>query len=137
MARLRIPDWTPELSVGNPHIDAQHRLLVVLGRQVMELLDAPQADSGRFQQLINDIADAMRRHFETEEAVLAVNCCPALAEHRARHDQYIERMAELLFDGSNGDNDQAGLARLIHELVVEHVVEQDLPLKAYMKPSLR
>ncbi len=58
MAALQIPDWSPELSVGHPQIDAQHRQLIVLGKQAIELLYAPQADARRFHQLLNDIADA-------------------------------------------------------------------------------
>jgi hemerythrin len=135
MAELSIPDWSPELSVGNPQIDAQHRQLVVLGQQAMELLDAPQAGAVRFHQLLNDITDAVRRHFETEEAVLRSNNCPQLDAHRALHDQYLERLTELLFEGTNGDFDRMGLARLIHQLVAEHVVREDLPLKAYMQPG--
>ncbi|MEY5100146.1 MAG: hypothetical protein RJA36_2865 [Pseudomonadota bacterium] len=137
MADLRIPDWAPELSVGHPQPDAQHRQLISLGQQALELLDVPQADSGRFHQLLNDIADVMRRHFVAEEAVLQAKHCPALAEHRARHDQYLERLTELLYNGANGETDKVGLARLIHALVAGHVLEDDLPLKTYLQRTGR
>lgn len=137
MAELSIPDWSSELSVGNPQIDAQHRQLILLGQQAMELLHAPQPDARRFHQLLNDITDAVRLHFETEEAVLQANHYPLLGEHRAHHDRYIEQLTELLYDGTNGARNEAELARLTYELVVQHVVEEDLPLKAYMQPAGR
>ena len=135
MANLRMPDWGPDLSVGHPQLDAQHRGLIVLGQQVINLLDAPEAEAGQFHRLLNDIADAMRRHFVAEELVLKANRCPRLLEHRALHDQYLERLTELLYGGTNGITDKAGLARLIHELIDGHVRQQDLPLRAYMQPT--
>ncbi|MEN9903557.1 MAG: hypothetical protein RLZZ555_122 [Pseudomonadota bacterium] len=137
MAELNIPDWSSKLSVGNPQIDAQHRQLIVLGQQVLELLGASQPDARRFHQLLNDVTDAVRRHFETEEAVLQANHCPLLAEHRALHDQYTEDLTGLLYDGTNGVVHEEELARLIHDLVTVHLLEKDLPLKAYLKPTGR
>jgi len=133
MTDLRMPDWGPDLSVGHPQLDAQHRGLITLGQQVIDLLDAPDTEAGQFHRLLNDVADAMRRHFLAEEAVLQANRCPKLMEHRALHDQYLERLTELLYGGTNGIADKAGLARLIHELIDAHVRQQDMPLRAYLQ----
>jgi hemerythrin-like metal-binding protein len=137
MAKFSIPDWSPEFSVGNPQIDAQHQQLTVLGQQALALLQLAQADARRFHQLLNDITDAVRLHFKTEETVLQANHYPLLREHRAQHDQFIEQLTSLLYDGTNGEVHEAELARLAYDLVVRHMVEEDLPLKAYMQPSGR
>ncbi len=132
MTISQMPEWSQAMSVGNVLIDAQHRQLLGLGRQALELLQAPVLDPVRFHALLNDIADATRQHFETEEAILQAHQCPFLDAHRAEHDRYRERLTELLFDGIFGAGDRDGLARLIHELITEHVLQRDVPLKEYM-----
>lgn len=121
------------MSVGNSLIDAQHQQLLGLGRQAIELLGAPVVDDARFHLVLNDITDATRQHFETEEAILKAHHCPVLAEHRAEHDRFLERLTELLFNGTLGVSDRAGLAQLVHELVTDHVLQRDVPLKDYMR----
>jgi len=133
MSLSSLPEWSDEMSVGNFLIDAQHRQLLGLGRQALELLQASALDRVRFHALLNDIADATRQHFDTEEAILQSHQCPFLDAHRAEHDRYRERLTELLFDGIFGAADREGLARLIHELITEHVLLRDVPLKDYMR----
>ncbi len=135
MASLSMPDWGPDLRVGHPQLDAQHRGLILLGQQVVDLLDAPETEPGQFHRLLNDVADAMRRHFLAEEAVLQANRCPRLLEHRALHDRYLERMTELLYGTTTGVVDKAGLARLIHELIDGHVRQEDMALRSYFQPT--
>ena len=132
MTISQMPEWSSEMSVGNVLIDAQHRQLLGLGQQALELLHSPTVDPVRFHAVLNDIADATRQHFETEEAILQSHQCPVLEAHRAEHDRYLERLTDLLFDGIFGAGDRDGLVRLIHELITEHVLQRDVPLKEYM-----
>lgn len=121
------------MSVGNALLDLQQRKLCGLGRRTIELLNAPVVDDYRFHTVLNDIVDVVRWRFQAEEARLESNQCPALQEHRAEHHHYLERLTHLLFDGARGVIDRTGLAHFVHELINDHILQRDVPLKDYMR----
>lgn len=121
------------MSVGNALLDLQHRKLCGLGRRAIELLNAPVVDDNSFHLVLNDIVDVVRWRFKSEEARLESNQCPVYQEHRAEHDHYRQRLTRLLSDGAQGVIDRSGLAHLVHEMVTDHMLKRDIPLKDYMR----
>ncbi len=83
--------WTKKLFLGIPYLDAQH---LELDRQLAIVHDAFCA--GRVPDL-SAVLDGVRacssRHFDCEEAFMARCGDPAIEEHRARHREFMERIA--------------------------------------------
>jgi len=83
--------WTKDLILGIPELDAQH---LELDRQLALVHDALCA--GRVPDL-SAVLDGVRacssRHFDCEEAFMARCGHPAIEEHRARHREFMERTA--------------------------------------------
>lgn len=62
------PAWTPSLSVGNVGIDEQHKKLLLLAQQVVQLINAPlSANAQQLHGLMNDIVDLAWKTVATEE----------------------------------------------------------------------
>ena len=83
--------WTKDLLLGIPELDAQH---LELDRQLALVHDALCA--GRMPDLpavLDGVRACSSRHFECEEALLARRGDPALEEHRARHREFMQQVA--------------------------------------------
>jgi hemerythrin-like metal-binding protein len=134
----QIPIWTPYLSVGNAKLDEQHITLLVLGQNLLRLLQMDRLRNDQILCLLNDIAGLVSAHDALEESVLEENGCPTLAEHKATHEVSRAKLASLISDASNESLNRADLAREIADWKEHHIRETDLPVKQYMKtnPSL-
>jgi hemerythrin-like metal-binding protein len=133
----RIPLWTPYLSVGNAKLDEQHITLLVLGQNLLRLLEMDQLRNDQIQCLLNDIAGLVSAHDALEESVLEENGCPTLAEHKATHDVARAKLASLISDVSKNSLDKAALSREIADWREHHIRENDLPVKKYLKTNHR
>ncbi len=133
----QIPVWTPYLSVGNAKLDEQHITLLVLGQNLLRLLQMDQLRNDEIQDLLNDIAGLVAMHDALEESVLEENGCPTLAEHKATHEVSRAKLAGLISDASNNSLDKTVLAREIADWKEHHIRENDMPVKQYMKANPR
>jgi hemerythrin len=83
--------WTKELKLGVPDLDAQH---LELDRQLALVHDA--LCEGRVPD-VSAVLDGVRacssRHFDCEETFMARRGHPDLEEHRARHREFIAQIA--------------------------------------------
>jgi hemerythrin len=83
--------WTKDLILGIPDLDAQH---LELDRQLAVVHDA--LCDGRVPDLaavLAGVRTCSTRHFEREEAFMARWGHAGIDEHRARHRDFMERVA--------------------------------------------
>ena len=130
-----LPSWGPNLSVGNPELDRQHKKMLELARQTIELVESGSELRETFHRVLNDITDLAFQHFAAEEEVLARNGCPTLHEHKAEHDAYLEQLTRVLYQGSTGVDDRLALAQLMRDFTEHHLRETDLESKPYLRPA--
>jgi len=125
--------WRDSFSVGDPHIDDQHRQFFA---DVEAVLDAIERGAG-MEALIafyRDFHRALTGHFHDEEALLERTNFAGLAEHQAEHRALLDSVGEI----------EAGLAvgrapidmgRSVHHVfmaLVEHLVGVDMQFKAHL-----
>ena len=130
-----LPVWDPSMSVGNAELDEQHKLLLALNQRAADLLnDKAGAHIRReFRHLLNEIVDLAEVHFAAEERILALNGCPNLAEHKAEHYQFIELLAELIYQSMLKELKNKRLARLLSDYIEHHLRETDMSCREYMR----
>jgi hemerythrin-like metal-binding protein len=133
----QIPIWAPYLSVGNAKLDEQHITLLVLGQNLLRLLEMDRPRKDQIQCLLKDIAGLVSAHDALADSVLEDNGCPTLAEHKATHEVARAKLASLISDASNNSLDIAVLTREIADWREHHIRENDLPVKQFMKSNLR
>lgn len=95
-------DWSNELSIGIPEIDAEHQNLVAI---LNELDEATHAGKGTriMGQILERLLDYTETHFNSEEALMVASEYPGLALHRLQHRQLTGKAVKLRqkFVGSN------------------------------------
>jgi len=86
--------WTEEMSVNNPTIDAQHKQLL---KQVNILLDVilNQKNISIIKETVVFLDKYITGHLKYEEEYLAENMYPDLSEHQEIHKNFIKKYEEL------------------------------------------
>lgn len=79
-------EWSEELSVGIPEIDAEHRRLIGLVNGFHERLTAAEMPRTEIEEGLAAIAAEVKAHFATEESYLARIGSFRLESHRVLHE---------------------------------------------------
>ncbi|MBN1909517.1 MAG: hemerythrin family protein [Pirellulales bacterium] len=86
--------WTPALATGVAEVDQQHQELF---RQVNALADAMRQGEGKgsIEQTLDFLANYALQHFASEEQHMSQMNCPAAAENKKAHDQFLAKFREM------------------------------------------
>lgn len=91
---MALIDWSDDLSIGVPEIDAQHQHLVELVNGFGEA-----AARGRGTREVRALLEALYaytvEHFAAEEAYMATIGYPDLDHHRVLHQQLLTKLDDL------------------------------------------
>ncbi|BDG05339.1 bacteriohemerythrin [Anaeromyxobacter oryzae] len=88
-----IIEWSPDLAVGDPAIDAQHQELFRRVAALSAALDA--GDGGAVEPLFTFLRGHVVEHFGAEERVMREIAFPGYAVHRAAHDRFVRELEEV------------------------------------------
>lgn len=125
--------WDAAWETGIPAIDKQHKQLVDhVGRLLDAIMDGQTEID--IENSLFFLAQYTDFHFRDEEEIMAETRYPALAEHRARHTEMREQVAEMV--RTHVREPQAltvELVRYMHNWIINHVGTMDKALAAYLK----
>jgi len=86
--------WSEELDSGLKDIDRQHQYLLKLLRDMSENTEIP-GNSELFSHLLVEFNEAVLRHFDFEEALLAKLGYQYLEEHQQQHEKILQQLADV------------------------------------------
>jgi len=120
--------WGPDLELGIPEIDAQHRSLVDLANKLhAQLMNGESGDETR-----NSVAELFAysaTHFADEEAYFSRFNLPGIADHAAAHASFVARALE--FEerlASKAPADNSELLRFLQTWIRRHISRDDREL---------
>lgn len=99
--------------------------------------DDSSIGSDMFHRLLNDLACFASEHFSTEEFVLSSLNYPLFDEHKRQHDEYQERLTELLFAATTGDARKSDLILLLKDWWEQHMMNDDKKYQAFIASFAR
>ena len=81
-------EWTPDLAVGDPTIDAQHQELF---RRIDSLLEAMHRGEGKTEvlKLLDYLGTYVVEHFGAEQRAMVAIGDLGYASHKAEHDGFV------------------------------------------------
>ncbi|MBC7950400.1 MAG: hemerythrin family protein [Rhodospirillaceae bacterium] len=121
-------EWTPEFSVGQKVLDADHRKLIDILNQIY---DAWQEHSSTLElgRLFDELMDYTDNHFTREESKLSAHDYDDLTRHHAAH----ERLRELVMAfrsrhlaGQQADKLTEEMAKFLKSWLLDHILEEDM-----------
>jgi hemerythrin-like metal-binding protein len=135
-------EWTDDLKLGVPAIDAEHRELLRLTNEVLEAVSGAAASPELVQTMARLIARA-EGHFAAEELLLDRNNYPQLAAHRAEHARLItearrlrDRLAAISGDNPEQQEELRQLpieaANYFRRWLLDHILAEDRPYRPFL-----
>lgn len=124
-------DWTPDLSVGIPSIDRQHKMLV----DYINRLDAAMsagASAIELRAILDGLTKYAAAHFVYEELVFDTHHWPDSAQHKVMHENLGERVAGFVTRFNTGDRSVGhDLLDFLVSWLQTHIVKQDMQYARY------
>lgn len=127
--------WTSLMTTGVPELDDQHRALI---DTLNQLADAMSTNKGP-QEIGNILAFAgeyAQSHFQAEEAYFEKYHCPASAQNRQEHAEFLARFRELHDQFQKCGADFKFVSSVYRELsnwLVRHILGVDVQLRDALK----
>lgn len=126
------------MSVGEPHLDSDHRALIALINRLHDQLEwgEPRASlDDVFESLIAYIA----HHFAREEDVMAAAGAPAQDKHKGEHQSFSQDMRYIRDRYINGGDGGIGteLLDFLKNWLNHHILIQDMAYKPYVQDNPR
>lgn len=132
---MDIPLWTPELAVGEPHLDAQHQALFQAAAQFLRVVEDGPSDTV-LQETLVFLRRYTLRHFITEEGLLEASDYPGLMAHRALHARLSAALLEAEAKiASEGHARRGQELQAIVCAILEHIREEDRAYIPFLSPA--
>ena len=130
---MRLVAWDESLSVGAPDIDDHHREVFEQLNGFFDHMMRGEGMDGALPMMAM-LSRSMTDHFREEEALMSRLGFPALAQHRARHQAFVSRFADLEREIKGG---RAGSANALFEFCAkwlkDHIQAEDKALALYLR----
>ncbi len=86
-------EWNPAYSVNIGSIDAQHRSLLAIGRELCNAVSNGQSRALTFN-IVERLVQYTATHFAHEERLMGAHGYPHMAAHQAEHEALAAKMLE-------------------------------------------
>lgn len=132
---MAVMQWTENMSVGVPELDADHKELVRVINRLGECSE-DAAQSRTIRQCLFALLRYAEYHFAREEKVLAACHYPEAREHKLEHRDFVDRVNRLhrRFDDSPEAaaavfNDE--LLAFLRDWLIHHILIEDMAYRAH------
>ena len=126
--------WIDSFNIGIPIIDSQHhRIIKMINQLLQDAHGQPSADT--ISDILNDMTQYAKEHFNTEETLMREAGYPALEPHRKMHSDYRKKTITLCLRATERlPNVPDELLKFIHTWWLKHILQEDMKLKGKINP---
>jgi hemerythrin len=121
--------WKTSYSVGHDVLDEQHRQMLDMCKRANGCAKGRRADDD-FHEVLNDLAEFARAHFEYEESILMAHATPLLEDQVKDHNDATTKIMIFLHDSLAGVVDKMALADYLLEWWSHHVLISDMEYRS-------
>lgn len=136
-ARTHSFAWSDRYRIGVPAIDADHQLLFELVGTFLDFPDPVPAEIVNL--LLGALVDYAVVHFEREEEYQERIGYPGLAVHREQHAAFVRQVSALRMAHAVAPRqvDVPALRRLLHDWLIDHVMQSDVKIAQFENGQAR
>ncbi len=118
-------EWRAEWESGNSLIDEEHRQLVDLSNNLLDV-SLSNKTTAQMLEAVNALIDHVAKHFSDEEAVLKSIGYPDLEAHARLHKELVAAALSLRTAVEAGTNDPGVLFNfIVDKVVIGHMIQAD------------
>lgn len=131
-AAMEFFQWDDTLSVGVEEIDDQHKQLVQMINDVASAVANEHPEDAQ-QNVLYDMVVYAGVHFSTEEKHMQYLAYPDFAQHKARHHEYILKIAHFRKDFQAGKTSLTqDILNFLKDWLKNHIKITDKKLGTYL-----
>ena len=129
---MALLSWSPQYSIGNDLIDAEHAELFRLINAFHDLWQEKR-DQQSIAVLLNRLIAYAEMHFQHEEAIMRDAEFPKLADHQKIHEAMVETIFKLResFEEQHSHLEMNTM-KFIKAWLVEHIIKNDYLFRDYL-----
>ena len=129
---MPIVNWNNRFIIGVKQFDEHHKHLVGLLNQAHDNFTAG-ADSKSTDMILDELVNYATYHFATEERWMLENSYPNFYGHRAEHDEFTNRVAEMIKSNTNkDDNLLLEVMTFLNDWITQHILKVDIEYGIYI-----
>lgn len=133
---LELARWHSSYSIGNWMLDNQHRVLLGLCEEVLDLVpedNVHESPSHRFRYAREELLVCIEDHFRTEERLLK-RCSKVVYErHHEEHAHFWDMLHVKLQEIANGEIGRDEFRQFLTEWWSQHILHSDRALTALIQ----
>ncbi|MBN2600779.1 MAG: hemerythrin family protein [Candidatus Marinimicrobia bacterium] len=126
--------WDDSWCIGVAEIDHDHKQLVKLTQKLFGALISSQAGE-HIKEIMHELIDYTRHHFNNEEKVMAAHDYPELASHKILHQDLIRQVLDVSDRIlTEGESEQIGddVFEFLKSWLVSHIINEDLRFRDFL-----
>lgn len=121
---MRKLHWTAEYKTGFDEIDSQHRLLVAISNELLDI-ENPVRQQDELKYLLHHLFEYVEKHFRTEEEYFEKHSYPGLKEHKERHSEITKQIREVVTQSKSMTNLKEQLDTMLDKWIRVHILIED------------
>lgn len=124
--------WSPQLAIGNPKVDDEHKELIRIANAVLRALNEGR-DKAEFGKLLHALREYTVFHFNNEEEFMRSINYPDIRRHMDEHTELKRKVKDFqneLFHGQKIDVNR--MRDMLKEWLVGHILNCDLKIKTFL-----
>jgi hemerythrin len=125
-------EWQSDYAMGDPEIDAQHRMLFDLANRILTIMD-PHQGFGELKAAIQALLDYIQVHFEAEEERMREWGYPELEHHQALHAAIRRDISRLIQESKDLTSLKKDLNFLMTQWVLVHIRKEDCKIGEFCR----
>ena len=129
---MALLSWSPQYSIGNDQIDAEHAELFRLVNAFHDRWQEKR-DQQSIAQLLNQLVTYAEMHFQHEETIMLDAGFPRLAEHQQVHEAMVETIFKLRqsFEEHHSHLEMSTM-KFIKAWLLEHIIQNDYLFRDFL-----
>ncbi len=123
--------WERKFEIGIPMIDKQHKVLVEMCNELYEGLlrnreNAYTSIDEPLRKALHASVEYVKEHFSAEEKLMQKCGYPGYAEHKKRHEVFIEKILKTAKEFETAPLTRSfHLVKFIYDWILEHIAHED------------
>ncbi len=123
--------WNESFSVGIREIDAQHKELIRMINELIEMKDA-KVDSETISDILTKMTQYAVYHFKTEEQYMRDYDYPEYSLHKEKHTEFKKRTVAFCMDTmAYKETIPTEILSYLKNWLINHILKSDMKYKSF------
>lgn len=129
---MSVVQWSVRFDTGIAQIDIQHKHLFEVVNELVESFRIGDSHR-RITKVIDFLVTYSKEHILTEEALMESHGFSGLEEHKAEHQEFMDKVFDLKRHYEAGDWITMDVTVLLADWLTYHVEKQDMEFARYIR----